>query len=63
MISKKQYANYAKSINIMHDISIEIMATSSPEELLSLFAEGFIENNVVELMSFFGEKVRYGIPN
>jgi len=62
MVKKGQYKNYTRAITLMHGIELEVMKESNPEDLVSLFAEGFLENDIVELMRFFNEKVRYGIP-
>ena len=63
MIKKGQHGNYAKAIALMHDIDIETMKVSDPKDLLNLFVEGLLENNVIELMGFFREKVKYGISS
>ena len=61
MREKGQAVNYHRSLMLMFDVSFETIQESDPEDLLSMFADGLVENNVVELMSFFGEKVQYGI--
>lgn len=63
MIDKGQHSNYAKAIGLMHDVTLEIMHEADTDELIKAFLDGLIENDIVELMSFFGEKVKYGIPN
>lgn len=61
MIEKGQHVNYHRSLILMYDLSLDVIKDSDPTDLLNMFAQGLVENNVVELMSFFKDKVRYGI--
>jgi len=61
MADKGQHVNYHRSLMLMYDLSLDVIASSDPQDLLTMFAEGIVENNVIELMSFFRNKVRYGI--
>lgn len=61
MAEKGRHVNYHRSLMLMHDLTLDVIKTSDPQDLLTMFAQGLVENNVVELMSFFRDKVRYGI--
>lgn len=58
---EKNYRDYTDVLMLMHDVSLESMRDVPSEEILKLFVEGLAENNVYELMDFFGKKVRYGV--
>lgn len=55
------YRAYSDALMLMHNVTLESMKDISSDEILQLFIEGLAENNVYELMDFFGKKVRYGI--
>lgn len=61
MAEKGQHVNYHRSLMLMYDLTLDVIKTSDPQDLLNMFAQGLVENNVIELMSFFRNKVRYGI--
>lgn len=58
---EKNYEDYADTLMLMHNVSLESMRGVPSEEILKLFIEGLAENSVYELMDFFGKKVQYGI--
>jgi hypothetical protein len=45
----------------MYDVELDALKDSTPMELIEMFSKGLVENNIAELISFFNQKVRYGI--
>jgi endonuclease III len=61
MVSSNQHKNYTDSIMLMYDVELDALKDSTPMELIEMFSKGLVENNIAELISFFNQKVRYGI--
>lgn len=52
MLESHQEKNYAHAIMLMSNKSLDDLAEMSPQETLSLFVDGLVENRVLELAGF-----------
>lgn len=62
IVEKNEPNVYSDAIMIMHGIdSVYLLKDESSTELLKMFADGLVENDIVSLVGFFGKVKQHGI--